>query len=179
MMSINYLMHFNQYHDKLGRFARSPGGGSSSVYRRSKSISNEEMTAANVRMNQERKYRQNLKEDRLARRSRASALVDNGKNLSNDARTSTDAAANIARTLGNKARSKDSSAAKTASKMSDAELRSAINRMDMERRYVSLKQSEIRTGYDTAADVLSISGNVLAISAGALGVAASLKYLRG
>lgn len=51
--------------------------------------------------------------------------------------------------------------------LSDDELRRRINRLQMERQYESLTQEETRSGFDTAADVLSLVGNVAAISASA------------
>lgn len=150
----------------------------SAIYKRSKTISDEDLAAANARANKERKFRQNAKDEYLYKRSTASAFVDSGKSVMNDAQTTTNAGANLARTLGDRKRASNTAFAAEAKSMSDAELRSVLNRMDMERRYVALKQSEVTTGYDRAASILNASGYVLASAAGVLGVATTLKYLR-
>ncbi len=51
--------------------------------------------------------------------------------------------------------------------MSDDELRRRINRLQMERQYEQLTQEDVGRGYETAADVLSMVGNVTAIAASA------------
>lgn len=172
-----YLAHYGVKGMKWGR-RKDRYYDRQSAYRRSKRMSDDDIVAANTRMNKERKYRQNIKEEYMANRSTASAFVDSGKSIMNDAQTSTNAGANIARTLGDRKRASNTSFAAEAKSMSDAELRSVLNRMDMERRYVALKQSEVTTGYDRAASILNASGYVLASAAGVLGVATTLKYLR-
>ena len=79
------------------------------------------------------------------------------------------------------------SAAKTRAKvagkidvstMSDAELRSRINRMNMEKQYKQLRAEQISTGRDKASDFLSTVGDLLAIGASAATIAAAVYTIR-
>lgn len=53
-----------------------------------------------------------------------------------------------------------------AKKMSDEELRKAINRMELERRYDSLSANDTYDGFQKATDILSIVGGVVGIAGG-------------
>lgn len=66
----------------------------------------------------------------------------------------------------------------TARNMSDAELRKAINRIQMERQYDSLTTGEVRNGWDIASDVLSVIGGTLAVTASGLAIATTIRALR-
>lgn len=55
-------------------------------------------------------------------------------------------------------------------KMSDAELRDRVNRMDLERQYSTLKTGSVKRGKVKATDVLSVAGDVLAIGASATAI---------
>lgn len=61
--------------------------------------------------------------------------------------------------------------------MSDKELREAINRLNMEKQYNDLTRSDTAKGFDTAMDILSITGNVLAASASIVSIYAILKRM--
>ena len=50
------------------------------------------------------------------------------------------------------------------SDLSDKELRERINRINMEREYYRLTETDIKDGYETAKDVLTIIGGVAAIA---------------
>lgn len=64
-------------------------------------------------------------------------------------------------------------------KMTDDELRKAINRMELERRYNSLSDDEISSGMDTAINVIEMAKD-LAIGTGAVvGAFVALKQLKG
>jgi len=64
--------------------------------------------------------------------------------------------------------------------MSDDELRKAINRLNMERQYRDLVNSQsTSSGYDYAQSILSATGNVLGVVGAGLGIALTVKQLRG
>ena len=60
------------------------------------------------------------------------------------------------------------------SQMSDAELRSRINRMNMERQYKQLKAEEISTGRGKVSGMLSAAGDILAVGASAASIAVAI-----
>lgn len=63
--------------------------------------------------------------------------------------------------------------------MSDDELRRRINRLNMERQYRDLVNSQsTSSGYDYAQSVLSATGNVLGVVGAGLGIALTVKELR-
>lgn len=57
----------------------------------------------------------------------------------------------------------------------DAELRSAINRIKLEREYNSLTEPETSRGYDIARDVLDVAGSISAIALSTVGIIAAIK----
>lgn len=62
-----------------------------------------------------------------------------------------------------------------AKKMSDKELRDRINRIKMEREYVSIRSEELSDGYQKAKDVLDVVGDVAQIAFAVAGTIAMLK----
>lgn len=62
--------------------------------------------------------------------------------------------------------------------MSDDELRNAVNRMDLERQYSSLKKDTILEGKSTAMQILDITGDILSVGASAAALALAIKKLR-
>ena len=63
--------------------------------------------------------------------------------------------------------------------MSDDELRRRINRLNMERQYRDLVNSQsTSSGYDYVQSVLSATGNVLGVVGAGLGIALTVKELR-
>ena len=64
------------------------------------------------------------------------------------------------------------------SQMSDAELRSRINRMNMERQYKQLKAEEISTGRGKVSSMLSVAGDILAVGASAASIAVAVHTIR-
>lgn len=86
---------------------------------------------------------------------------------------------NIARVLGrNKMNKIREDIGKETETMSDDELRQKINRMNLERQYTNLKTENIRTGYDSLTDTLSVAGDVLAIGASAAAIAAAIYKIK-
>lgn len=63
--------------------------------------------------------------------------------------------------------------------MTDADLQRLVNRMDLERQYSSLKQEHASRGKTRAMEVLSVTGDIVALSASAVGLAVGIKKLMG
>lgn len=63
------------------------------------------------------------------------------------------------------------------SKMSDAELKSIVNRMNLEQQYERLSSSTVQTGKDRVGDVLDTVGDVLVVAGGIATLAVNLKGL--
>ncbi len=61
------------------------------------------------------------------------------------------------------------------SKMSDQELREALNRMNMEKQYRQLKTEHIRNGKDYAADILDVIGDLIKVGGSAASIAFMIK----
>ena len=84
--------------------------------------------------------------------------------------------ANSARTVGKIKRNSDAS--DKVKNMSDAELKSAINRMNLEKQYRDLSTSTVSSGRASVEDVLAIVGSATAIVASTVGIAATFKNLK-
>lgn len=66
------------------------------------------------------------------------------------------------------------------SKMTDQEMRNKINRAILEKQYTDMfAQKKVNTGRELAGKLLDIGGSVLAVTGSALGIALSIKELRG
>lgn len=72
----------------------------------------------------------------------------------------------------------EQSSRQKAKQMSDKELRDTINRIRMEREYVSLTTPEVQTGYDKARDILEVVGDVAGITLAILGIVTTIKSLK-
>lgn len=70
-------------------------------------------------------------------------------------------------------------AAKEAKNMSDKELRDKINRIKMEREYQSLAESEVKSGWTKAGEILEVVGDVASITLAVLGIVATIRQLKG
>lgn len=104
------------------------------------------------------------------------AAAEDNRNLSSALNSGSNIAGITSRMAG---RSESKKLAKAASKidvsqMSDAELRSSINRMNMERQYKQLKAEEISTGRGRVSSILSTAGDVLAVGASAASIAVAI-----
>ena len=75
-------------------------------------------------------------------------------------------------------RSKNKEAYEALSTMSDDELRQIINRMELENRYSNLQTSKIDEGKIYASDILDIAGDVAAVAASAVSIAAVLYQIK-
>lgn len=76
---------------------------------------------------------------------------------------------------------RDKKDAKTARKklenMNDDDLAKTVERLDLERQYSNLKKSDINRGKIKVNDVLDVAGDVLGITASAVGIAVGIKKL--
>ena len=70
------------------------------------------------------------------------------------------------------------SQAQKAKKMSDKELRDNINRIKMEREYVSLTTKETSNGYDKAKEVLSVVGDVAGVVLALVSIYATIRSVK-
>ena len=66
-----------------------------------------------------------------------------------------------------------------AKSMSDKELRDTINRINMERTYVSLVSNDTSKGRETANDILTVIGSLTGIAGATLGILATIKAIKG
>ena len=64
-------------------------------------------------------------------------------------------------------------------KMSDDELRRRINRLDMEKRYLSLTEDEVELGKDYFDKAVDIANNVATLALAAGGIAAMIRKIKG
>ena len=79
----------------------------------------------------------------------------------------------------NRARNQKARANSDAHTLSDAELQKAINRMNMERNYNSLKYDNQTTrGSERAKNALETIGSIVTVVGGAVGIALAIKQLR-
>ena len=97
----------------------------------------------------------------------ADTLLKNAPGLGKSQSTAFREGANIAGQYSR--RSKPSAKVrKQLDSMSDAKLRDAVNRMNMERQYMQLTGADTRRGFAVAKDVLQTAGSVAAITTSAL-----------
>lgn len=61
--------------------------------------------------------------------------------------------------------------------MSDQDLRDAVNRMDLERQYSSLRTENVNRGRTTVSNILDVAGDVLAVGASAITIAVGINKL--
>lgn len=61
--------------------------------------------------------------------------------------------------------------------MSDSELRTIVNRMNLEQQYERLSNNNVKTGKDRVGDVLDAAGDVLVIAGGAAALAVNIQKL--
>ena len=88
-------------------------------------------------------------------------------------------ASRLSRKIDNTVRNKRDSKAvmKKLEKMSDSDLAKTVERLDLERQYTRLKNSDIRKGRVSVREVLDIAGDVVAIGASAVTIAVGIKKL--
>lgn len=64
------------------------------------------------------------------------------------------------------------------SSISDAELKRAVNRMNLERQYNSLTKTETKNGYDYVSEILTTVGSVVGIAGGVLTIYTTIDALK-
>jgi hypothetical protein len=64
------------------------------------------------------------------------------------------------------------------SKLSDAELKARITRMNLEQQYSNLNGNQVSRGQSYAKSTLEIAGSVAAIGSSAIGIAVAIKQLK-
>ena len=102
-----------------------------------------------------------------------SAGRDIAKNTSEALRSASNVAGKLGE--GNKPSKK---VRKELSSMTDQELRTRINRLNMEQQYASLNPSRISRGASAARSTLEVAGNVAAVAGSALSIALAIKTLK-
>lgn len=117
-----------------------------------------------------RKAHTKIREEAANDSQNVSSALNSGANI---ARTSSNISSRMDRNRRNNIASKID-----VSSMTDADLRNAINRMDMERRYKQLRAEQIASGRDRVSDFLSTAGDVLAIGASAASIAVAIYTIR-
>lgn len=101
--------------------------------------------------------------------SRDAQIANHTKNISERA---SGASRKVARTRS------DFKSEKDVKSMSDEELRRRVNRLNMEQQYKNLNAQTISKGRAYAETVLSVAGDVAAITASGLGIALAIKKLK-
>lgn len=124
---------------------------------------------------------------RISSSDRARAQSQIHSNVANDYRnasTALQSASNAARSaasLTEKSKNLKREKAKAAidtTKMSDADLQKAINRLNMERNYKSLMTENITSGHDYVSSILSTTGDVVAIASSAAMIAMAIHQIK-
>lgn len=95
----------------------------------------------------------------------------------NDASNIARNANNISKSVGNMKNHKQTQ--KDISEMTDAELKEAVKRMNMEQQYRELKSKQTANGQTYVRETLEIAGSTLAIASSAIGIAVAIKQLKG
>ena len=107
----------------------------------------------------------------------SSNTLNSTKSISDSSRSGVDAIRNTSNQVH---RSKKGSAGREeAQKMSDAELKSKIARMNLEQQYSNLSANNVSKGRVNVDNVLAVSGGVLATASSVLGIAIAVKQLTG
>lgn len=114
--------------------------------------------------------KQNLKQGKdKPNISRAEDVIKKSKNVADSSRDVIDDVASLRKSV---------KTPTDLSNMSDQELRAAVNRLNLERQYRDLTESDYKKGEVYATKALSIAGDVLAVALGVVGVASSIYTLR-
>jgi hypothetical protein len=111
-----------------------------------------------------------------ARKKIETENISTAKTVSDHASTFTREGGNIARSVRNIRSTKNK---EDISKLTDAQLREKVNRMNLEQQYSNLSSSRISNGEAYVQNTMSVVGSALAISSSALGIALAIKQLRG
>ena len=100
-----------------------------------------------------------------------------GSKIGNDASQALGRASDVAGQIGS-SRKPSKKVRKEMNRMSDAELRARINRMDMERRYAELNPSKTARGAQKAKTILAVAGSIAAIGGSVASIALAYQTLK-
>lgn len=103
-----------------------------------------------------------------AKLGKAKTAADEGSKIAGEG-------VNITRSLGN---AKAAKRKEDLSKLSDDELRSRINRMNLEQQYSNLNGSQVSKGQVYARSALEVTGSVLAIGSSAVAIVLAMKKIK-
>lgn len=103
-----------------------------------------------------------------AQLERAKGNVDSTYRMVNEAK-------NINKAISN---TRTVAANKNVSSISDEELRTRVNRLNMEQQYSNLTTAQTSRGQTYAKNTLEVAGSVLAIASSSLGIALAVKQLK-
>lgn len=112
--------------------------------------------------------------DRTIKDGKDKDKISPGEKIMKNTRSATENGRQISRA----ARNMKNSRSPDLSHMTDAELKSAINRMDLERRYNELSSKDKRTGFDYVDNVLDIVGGVAGISGSIIATIALIRSMK-
>lgn len=101
--------------------------------------------------------------------SKAKTAADEGSRISKEG-------SNLVKTYGSVRNARKS---EDLSKLSDAELKSKIDRMNLEQQYSNLNSSQVSKGQVYARSALEVAGSVLAIGSSAMTIALAMHKLKG
>lgn len=182
------IRHYNHNHDKLGRFASSPGGGlrkNRTAARLAKATTKaerqaaknptshmtiEEIQADNKRQKAIRQYKNNHRDTSLDEKR---IIVNETSNVVNRLKNSNREAM----------RQEQRNAPRMdLSHMTDQQLRDRINRENLERQYNQMfntSSPEVSKGRQRVDRVLDVGGDLLMATGSALSIALAIKALRG
>ena len=103
--------------------------------------------------------------------------VSPAERMISESRKSIDSTSGILKRLSDRKKSRQAFNSNVKN-MSNSELQTRINRLNLEKQYKRLVYEDTHTGFDTAADILDTMGDVLVVAGGVVTVAATVNKLR-
>lgn len=113
--------------------------------------------------------------ERTEKNGKDKANISPAEAATKDAQKAVESASDLVRATEKLAKNGKSKTDSPAKRMSDEELRKAINRMELERRFDSLSSNDTYDGWEKTEDILSVVGGVVGILGGVAGAYAILK----
>ena len=189
------LYHFNPFHDRMGRFASSRGGGGTRSSRgmsglygyfgpkkpkeettgkaSSSSTSSSETVSGTAGSGGKKNSGGKGGDD--------DKTPDTRKLVKGMFKDASDASSNAVKLRENVRRNEAARqvSAIDISSMSDSELKRQIDRMTLEKRYREVKAEDIKRGKDRMDEVLEYSAAILGMASSAVAIAAAIKTIKG
>ena len=160
---MNELYHFNKNHDRLGRFASGPSGSLTSA----SVTSGESTSSARKRSRQEAS-------------GRAFTPGKDGKpSPSEKLMRGVEGGVDSSRYVVKGVRGIKGKEVPDTARMTDDELRTAINRLKMEQQYSDLYKSQLTDGQERVDNILATAGGIAAIGVSAATIATAIYTIRG